>query len=91
MKYQDFSSNENFVSGEDTIFYLFKDDDYFSLSQWETTIVASHYLHVFRDKYVAFSFEISRLMAVKFGIQINATYFLYFRQYVRFFYLLNVD
>ena len=33
MKYQDLSSNENFVCGEDTIFYLFKDDDYFSLSQ----------------------------------------------------------
>ena len=84
MKYQDFSSNENFVCGEDTIFYLFKDDDYFSLSQWETTIIASlpstnygRIIYTFlRDKYVAFSFEISRLMAVKFGIQINANYFL---------------
>ena len=50
MKYQDFSSKENFVCGEDTTFYLFKDDDYFSLSEWETTIVASHYLHVFKGQ-----------------------------------------
>ena len=60
MKYQDFSSDENYLSSKGTICHMWSCrgcHDYLSLSQKEITFTASHFfsinhLHVLKDNYI---------------------------------------